>query len=88
MEPYQISLVIAFALAAAEVMTLNFIFLSFALSFGAIAIFQYITGAFSINRDIGIFAVFSLFFTFFFRSIFHSKKDQEKINPDDDVNMY
>lgn len=88
MEPYQISLVIAFALAVAEVMTLTFIFLSFALAFGAIAIFQYITGVFDLNRDIGIFTAFSIFFTFFFRGLFRGKKDQSGMKTDDDVNLY
>jgi len=88
MEPYQISLVIAFGLGIVEVMTLTFIFLSFALSFVAIALFQYLTGEFSINRDIGIFAAFSIFFTVFFRGLFRGKKDQKGIRTDDDVNLY
>ena len=88
MEPYQISLVIAFALAVAEVMTLTFIFLSFALAFGAIAIFQYITGVFDLNRDIGIFTAFSIFFTFFFRGLFRRRGDQNEIKPSEDINQF
>jgi membrane protein implicated in regulation of membrane protease activity len=88
MEPFQISLVIAFTFAVVEVMTLTFIFLSFALAFLVIALFQFLTGEFSINRDIGIFAAFSIFFTVFFRGLFRRRKDQVGIRQDDDVNSY
>ncbi len=88
MEAFQISLVIAFALAVVEVMTLTFIFLSFSMSFLGIALFQFLTGEFSINRDIGIFAALSIFFTVLFRGIFRREKDQKSINQDDDVNSY
>jgi membrane protein implicated in regulation of membrane protease activity len=88
MEPYQVTLVIAFALAVVEVMTLTFIFLSFAMAFLAIAFFQYKTGELSINRDIGIFVGFSIFFTVLFRVLFKRRKDQTDIKQDDDVNSY
>ena len=88
MEPYQISLVIAFALTVAEVMTLTFVLLSFALAFCAIAIIQYLTGVYDINRDIGIFAVFSIFFTWFFRSLFHGEKDQKELKSNEDINQF
>lgn len=88
MEPYQVTIVIAFAFAVIEIMTLTFIFLSFAMAFLAIALFQFLTGEFSINRDIGIFAAFSIFFTVFFRGLFRRRKDQTGIKQDDDVNAY
>ncbi len=88
MEPYQISLVIALAFAVAEVMTMTFIFLSFALAFVVISIFQYITGGYDINREIILFSVFSVLFTFFFRSLFRGKKDQSVMKTNDDVNLY
>jgi hypothetical protein len=50
------------------------IILTFAMSLLAIALFQFITGEFSINRDIGILVIFSIFFTVFFRSLFSRKK--------------
>jgi len=88
MEPYQLTLLIAFVFGIIEVLTLTFIFLSFALSFIAIAIFQYMTGEFSINREMGIFTTFSIFFTIFFRGLFRGKKDQKEMKIDDDVNLY
>ncbi len=89
MEPYKISLVLAFALAVVELLTITFIFLSFALSLIVISILQYLTGEFSVNRDIFIFAVFSIFFTIVFRKFFKGDKDQKSLSDkDDDVNMY
>jgi hypothetical protein len=67
---------------------LTFIFLSFALTFAVIALIQYLTGMFEINRDIGIFVTFSIFFTLFFRIIFKGKKDHKNTNSNDDVNLY
>jgi hypothetical protein len=89
MEPYKISLVLAFALAVVELLTITFIFLSFALSLIVISILQYLTGEFSVNRDIFIFAVFSIFFTIVFRKFFKGDKDQKSLSDkDDDVNLY
>ena len=89
MEPYKISLVLAFALAVVELLTITFIFLSFALSLIVISILQYLTGEFSVNRDIFIFAVFSIFFTIVFRKFFKGDKDQKSFSDkDEDVNLY
>lgn len=89
MEPYQLSLVLAFALAVVELLTFTFIFLSFALSLIVISILQYLTGEFSVNRDILVFAIFSIFFTIVFRKFFKGGKDQKSLSDkDDDVNLY
>lgn len=88
MEPYQISLVLGFAMCVIEMMTTTFTFLSFALALFIVALIQYLTGGFSTNRDIAIFAILSLLFTVLFRKIFKSSNDTEQISTYEDVNKY
>jgi membrane protein implicated in regulation of membrane protease activity len=88
MEPYQISLVIAIVLALTEVLTLTFIFLGFSAAFLVVALFQYLSGAYELNRDIVIFSAFSILFILIFRRMFRRKSDQNRMGTEDDVNSY
>lgn len=88
MEHYQISLLLAAILAIAEITFYTFIFLSFSLSLVLIALVQYLSNDFSLNREIILFSLFSIVFVTLFRKFFYGKRDHKKIDGDDDVNMY
>ena len=86
-EPYQISVLIAIILALIELVSFTFIFIGFASGMMVTAIFEYLLGNFSWNRDLLIFSITSLLFIFFYRKYFIKNKPEEKI-VDDDVNNY
>lgn len=87
MEPYQVSLLIAFGLAIAELLTLSFILLGFGLGMAMVSLLQFVTGAYSFNRDVIVFAMFSLAAIVAFRRIFKKRSDQKRL-ADDDINRY
>jgi membrane protein implicated in regulation of membrane protease activity len=86
-EPYQISVLIAIILALIELVSFTFIFIGFASGMMVTAIFEYLLGNFSWNRDLLIFSITSLLFIYFYRKYFIKNKQEEKI-VDDDVNNY
>jgi membrane protein implicated in regulation of membrane protease activity len=86
-EPYQISVLIAIILALIELVSFTFIFIGFASGMIVTAIFEYLLGNFSWNRDLLIFSITSLLFIYFYRKYFIKNKQEEKI-VDDDVNNY
>ena len=60
MQAWQISLIVAALLAIAEVLTLSFILLGFAVGMALVALLQFLGDGYSAVRDISIFAVGSL----------------------------
>ena len=87
MDAYQISLIISFVLAIAEVMTLSFILLGFSLGMLAVSGVQYIFNGYSLNRDVMIFALVSVVSFLVIRKLFKKKSDL-KILAEDDINQY
>lgn len=86
MEAFQITLIIALVLAAAELLTGSFIMLGLALGGCAVAITQWLGGGMSINRDLLVFAVASLLAFVACRRIFRKTQDQQ--DAANDVNRY
>ena len=86
-EPYQISVLIAIILAIIELYSFSFIFIGFASGMMVTAIFEYLLGNFSWNRDLLVFSITSLLFIYFYRKYFLKNKPEEKL-VDDDVNTY
>lgn len=87
MDAYQISLIIAFALAIAEVMTMSFILLGFSLGMLAVAGSQYLFNGYSLNRDVMLFALVSAVSFLVFRKLFKKKSDLTRL-AEDDINQY
>ena len=87
MDAYQISLIIAFVLAIAEVMTMSFILLGFSLGMLAVAGAQYLFNGYSLNRDVMLFAVVSAVSFLVFRKLFKKKSDSTRL-AQDDINQY
>jgi len=87
MDAYQISLIISFVLAIAEVMTLSFILLGFSLGMLAVSGVQYIFNGYSLNRDVMVFALVSVVSFLVIRKLFKKKSDL-KILAEDDINQY
>ena len=70
MDAYQISLIISFVLAIAEVMTLSFILLGFSIGMLVVSCVQYLFDGYSLNRDLMVFAVVSVVSFLVFRKLF------------------
>lgn len=87
MDAYQISLVLAFALAIAEMLTLSFILLGFGLGMLVVAGVQYATGGASLNRDVMVFVIASAVAILALRRLFRKKSDQKRLEQDD-INQY
>lgn len=87
MDAYQISLIISFVLAIAEVMTLSFILLGFSLGMLAVSGVQYLFNGYSLNRDLMVFALVSVVSFWVIRKLFKKKSDL-KILAEDDINQY
>jgi membrane protein implicated in regulation of membrane protease activity len=87
MDAYQISLIISFVLAIAEVMTLSFILLGFSLGMLAVSGVQYIFDGYSLNRDVMVFALVSVVSFLVIRKLFKKKSDL-KMLAEDDINQY
>ena len=86
MQAWQISLILAAVLAIAEVLTLSFILLGFAIGMTLVALLQYFGDGYSAVRDISVFAMGSLVATLAFRAVFKRRSDQAPAG--DDVNRY
>ena len=87
MDAYQISLIMAFALAIAEVMTMSFILLGFSLGMLAVAGVQYLFNGYSLNRDVMLFALVSAVSFLVIRKLFKKKSDLTRL-AEDDINQY
>ena len=87
MDAYQISLIISFVLAIAEVMTLSFILLGFSLGMLAVSGVQYLFNGYSLNRDVMVFALVSVVSFLVIRKLFKKKSDL-KMLAEDDINQY
>ena len=87
MDPYQISLILAFALALAELLTLSFLLLGFGVGMLGVSLVQYVWGDYIFNRDVLVFAVMSLISFLVFRKLFKNRADQKSAG-DGDINQY
>jgi membrane protein implicated in regulation of membrane protease activity len=86
-EIYQISIILALASIIIEMFTGTLILSAASFSFIIVAIFQYISNEFSLDRDLIIFTI-SMFTSIFFLRIIYRKKSDVKRLKDDDINMY
>jgi len=86
MQAWQISLILAAVLAIAEVLTLSFILLGFAMGMALVALLQFFGDGYSAVRDISVFAIGSLVATLAFRTVFKRRSDQSTAT--EDVNRY
>ena len=87
LESYQISLIVSFLLAIAELLTLSFLLLGFSIGMLAVALVQLMWDGFNFNRDVMVFAIFSAVSFAVFRKLFRKKSDQ-KVLSEDDINQY
>jgi membrane protein implicated in regulation of membrane protease activity len=87
MDAYQISLIISFVLAIAEIMTLSFILLGFSIGMLVVSGVQYLFDGYSLNRDLMLFAVVSVVSFLVFRKIFKKSSDVKSLE-EDDINQY
>jgi membrane protein implicated in regulation of membrane protease activity len=87
MDAYQISLIISFVLAIAEVMTLSFILLGFSIGMLVVSGVQYLFDGYSLNRDLMVFAVVSVVSFLVFRKVFKKSSDVKTLR-EDDINQY
>ncbi|NBX62675.1 MAG: hypothetical protein EBT67_09745 [Betaproteobacteria bacterium] len=87
MDPYQISLIISFALAIAELMTLSFLLLGFSIGMLAVSGVQFLFNGYSLNRDLMVFALVSMISFWVFRKLFKKTSDL-KVLAEDDINQY
>ncbi len=87
MEPYQISLIVAFAFAIAEMLTLSFILLGFGLGMLGVAAVQFATDGMQASRDVMVFVTVSALAILALRRIFRKKSDQKRLEQDD-INQY
>lgn len=86
MEPYQITFIVAFALGMAELVTGAFLFLGLAIGALAVALMQWVAGAYSLNRDLLLFALVSTAAFVLLRKFFARQADQQAA--EEDVNRY
>ena len=87
MDPYQISLILAFALALAELLTISFLLRGFGVGMLGVSLVQYVWGDYIFNRDVLVFAVMSLISFLVFRKLFRNRADQKSVG-DGDINQY
>ena len=86
-EIYQISIILALASIVIEMLTGTLILSAMAFSFLIVALFQYVSNGFELDRDLIIFSV-SMFMSIFFLRITYKKKSDVKRLDSDDINMY
>lgn len=87
MDPYQISLIISFALAITELMTLSFLLLGLSVGMLAVSGVQFLFNGYSLNRDLMVFALVSMISFWVFRKLFKKTSDL-KVLAADDINQY
>ena len=87
MDAYQVTLIVAFVLGMAELLLAGaFIFLGMAIGAVAVAMVQWATSDFSMNRDLLVFAAVATAAIVVLRKIFARPSDQA--SADQDVNQY
>lgn len=86
MEAFQVTLILAFALAACELLTGSFVLLGLGVGALVVAVTQWASGGMSINRDLLTFAGSSLVAFVACRRLF--QKDDDQQNSSGDVNRY
>ena len=86
MDAYQITLIVAFALGMAELVTGAFLFLGMAVGAAAVALVQWATSGFALNRDLLFFALVSIAAFLALRKWFARPSDQAAAT--DDINQY
>jgi len=86
-DAWQISLILAFLLAIAELLTFSFGLLGMAVGMMTVAALQYWGDGLSLNRDILAFALASATAFVVFRAVFRRRSDQRKLDRDD-INQY
>ena len=86
MDAYQITFIAAFALGMVELMTGAFLFLGMAIGAMVVALLQWASGGYSLNRDLLIFALISAAAFVLLRKVFARKADHETAKKD--VNQY
>jgi len=87
MEPYQISIIVAILLGIFELLVPMLIFIGMAAGMLAVAMMQYASGSYALNRDLLLWIIVSTIFVFLFRKLFKKQSDQTKLNVDD-INQY
>lgn len=87
MEPYQISIIIAILLGILELLVPMLIFIGMAAGMLAVAMMQYVSDSYALNRDLILWIIVSVIFVFLFRKLFKKQSDQTKLNVDD-INQY
>jgi membrane protein implicated in regulation of membrane protease activity len=87
MDAWQISLLIAVLCAIAEVLTLSFLLLGFAIGMLVVALLQFAGDGFNAARDVLAFAVASFIAVIVCRRVFGKRTDQQKLDQDD-INRY
>lgn len=87
MAAFQFTLILAVVLGIAEMLTLTFIFLGFSCGMFAVSLVQYLSGSYSLNRDLILFVGISTLFVVILRKIFKKKTDQTRLEQDD-INQY
>jgi len=86
LEPHQVTLIAAFALALLEVITGAFLFLGMSVGALLVAGLQWLSGNWQLNRDLLVFAVASAVAFAVFRKLFKKPTDQSTLS--DDINQY
>lgn len=86
MEPFQVTLLLAIALAVGELLTGSFILLGLAIGAAVVAGLQWLGGGLHLNRDLLVFAIASTLAIAGCRRFFRRKDDQQ--DNAGDVNRY
>lgn len=86
MQAYQITLILAFALGMAELLTGAFLFLGMAVGAVSVALLQWLNSDWSLNRDLLLFATVSVCAFGGLRKWFARASDQSTAL--DDINRY
>jgi membrane protein implicated in regulation of membrane protease activity len=87
MEPYQISIIVAILLGILELLVPMLIFIGMAAGMFAVAMMQYVSGSYALNRDLLLWIIVSAIFVILFRKLFKKQSDQTILN-EDDINQY
>ncbi len=87
MDAYQLAVIAAILLAIVEILTLTLIFLGLSIGMIGVALVQYVTDGYSINRDLLVFICTSSISILILRVIFKKKTDQDRL-AEDDISQY
>ena len=86
MDAYQITFIVAFVLGMLELATGAFLFLGMAVGAVAVALIQWGTSGFALNRDLLVFAMVSIAAFLALRKLFARPTDQA--TAEGDINQY